>query len=543
MSFKVKHMIFGKIAIILTFCLLVNIGSGINNSIIVSYADDAVTASNPLLMPLTGWLTAVAIGTGIIGKNASESANQLIANVANNLKEKEIQKSLEDENYNSPFMVIPGGSDKTPQKPNNNNKNGKWFALGTATAGASAMLFEEGAIETAMQTFNDLKAYQKYIAEQGLVSADSMLSTSSASGVALQLANYGNTCVSQFNNFLHSSWWSDKSFTPDDCLFAVGVYVPDFLNGIYPYIGITVFDNSANKVKNLRLINNPFGYNTHTYNNNTLSFYYYDSSKTQYCQFLDENNVAVNLKSYVISVSSHSGDVDFTDSLVRQRTSGNAPYFYLNAYYNPYNLIAYAGYKWTVENPWGLTNNVYNVNQTFEVNFPDWQKGIMEILGQQLQGVQIGGITSPNVTWEPTQEQIQSGTTPASVIYQYINNYQNPENIPDEEDEPDNPVVVPPAIEEPQPTNDYLNNFLLPESITTKFPFCIPFDIARALRLFSVSQREAPKWECDLNYGSSTYHVVIDLAMFNDLASFIRPLEFILFLVGLAIGTRSLIRG
>lgn len=539
MSFKLKHMIFGKIAIILIFCLLVTNVYGFNNSIIVSYADDAITASNPLLMPLSGWLTAVAIGTGIIGKNASDSANQLIANVANNLKEKEIQKSLEDESYDSPFRVISGGSDKTPQKPNNENKNGKWFALGTATAGASAMLFEKGALETAMETFNDLQAYQQIISELGIKDAETVISSSSASNVALQLAKISNLAVTQFDGFLHSDFFTNNSLDVDNCLFNVNVGYSDLNSASpkLPFLWINVMEKSP-EFKKLRVDNNPFGYRTVSSDYFNYSGYFVNYSNINGAM-LNDDNIAVNTKYYKVKVFKRTEEENLTYSVDKDNNSNSNYIVYGGSAYSYF----YAGYVWAYENPWGLTNNVYNVNQTFDVNFPDWQQGIMEILGQQLQGVQIGGITSPNVTWEPTQEQIQSGTTPASVIYQYINNYQNPENIPDEEEGPDTPVVVPPAIEEPQPTNDYLGNFLLPESITTKFPFCIPFDIARALRLFSVSQREAPKWECDLNYGSSSYHVIIDLAMFNDVASFIRPLEFILFLVGLALGTRSLIRG
>ena len=119
----------------------------------------------------------------------------------------------------------------------------------------------------------------------------------------------------------------------------------------------------------------------------------------------------------------------------------------------------------------------------------------------------------------------------------------DPDPTPGPIDPTPDPDPDPQPVPEPVPNDEYLSNFLLPESITTKFPFCIPFDVVRCLRLFSVSSREAPRWETDLSYGSSSYHVVIDLSMFNDIADFIRPLEYILFLVGLAVGTRALIRG
>ena len=537
---KKLNLCFKKIlTFLVSLCLFFNLTF---TGYIYSYADDAASL-NPLFIPIASVVTATAIGSGIIANNSQEAiqgVDQLIQNVISNIKSSEIQKSEADSNYVSPFKVINGGQ---PEKPNNNNKNGKWVALGAGALASNEIWANREAIQSIMSEINNLKGYNKTNFINGIVNVSdtNLLSTSSASGIALQLANLSNSSVKQFDDFIHSSWFTDNGLNPDNCLFSVGVVVTDILNQepVYPtlYVNVMVKPDNLSKIK---LLGNPFKYNTYTNKYGSLSFYYTDTG-TPYCQFLDENQVTVKSSYYMVQVDRRT---NINDPIKTGLWSSNTENKYYQTNINNQKSYAYSGYKWFTENPWNYTNNVYNVNQTFEVNFPDWLQDSINLLGQQMEMLRLG-LTTIQPSWDPTQEQIQSGLSPTNVINQYINNYENPEYIP--EDNPntgddDNPTVAPP-IQEPQPNNDYLGNFLLPESITTKFPFCIPFDVARCLRLFSTSQREAPKWECDLKYGSNTYHVVIDLSIFDDLASFIRPLEYICFLVGLAVGTRSLMRG
>lgn len=537
MSFKVKHMMFGKIAIILCLCLVLN-----HTFIIKSYADESIATQNPLFIPISTLVTTVAVGSGIIAKNSADAfsgANQLVNNVVNNIKQSELAKKQADSSYVSPYKVINGQGQ--PEEPNDDNKNGKWVALGGGTLASGEIWANKEYIIQAMQEINDLKGYETNTFINGVISADNLKNQASASGISLQLAKISNSAVTQFDNFLHSNFWNEKNLDYNDCLFMVYVSLSDILreSPLYPSLHIYVFAPSTNiNIDNVRISGSPFNYGTYNNAYGSISMYYTTSSSTSlYPLILDSNNVQVSWSRYECGCYSRNANQTFSyTSYNRESVNGYVPAK------SSGSSRAYCGYKWISENPWQFTNNIYNTNQTFEVNFPDWLQESINILGQQIEGVRLG-IQSLNNPWQPTQQQIQSGTSPQSVVYQFINNYENPENIPEEEEEPDTPIVVPPVIQEPQPTNDYLGNFLLPESITTKFPFCIPFDVARCLRLFSVSSREAPKWECDLNYGSSTYHVVIDLSMFNDVANFIRPLEYILFIVGLALGTRSLIRG
>lgn len=510
---------------------------------LVSYADSvSIAEQNPLFIPITSLVTAVALGSGIIAKNSEDAingANALVESVINNIKTSEVEKSESDAGYDSPYRVINGGQ---PEKPNNSNKNGKWVSLGGGAIASNELWANKDAVNDIMSKINSLGGYNQQTITSGLVSADKFKSTANLSNVSLQLANISNSALSQFNAFLHSEQWLSQGIEADDCYFAVNVNLNDIFRQTpkYPDLAIRVF-HSDQEISKLSIQKNIYSYGLFSNDYGSMNRYY-SNGQSQGILFLNNDDVSISVDNWYYRVWSKTAD-NTSDTVTggKQNTKLNNYSIIQNSFNNDY--ASFCGYIGVVQSPFQFTNNVYNVNMTFDENFQNWMQEQIQILGQGLMDAVRLGVTVANPSWDPSQEQIQTGTTPASVIYQYINNYENPENIPDDEEEPDTPIVVPPAVEEPQPTNDYLGNFLLPESITTKFPFCIPFDVARCLRLFSVSSREAPKWECDLNYGSSSYHVVIDLAMFNDVASFVRPLEYILFLVCLALGTRSLIRG
>ena len=82
----------------------------------------------------------------------------------------------------------------------------------------------------------------------------------------------------------------------------------------------------------------------------------------------------------------------------------------------------------------------------------------------------------------------------------------------------------------------------------TKFPFCIPWDFARAVGLLA-APAEAPHWTIDLFgpvagmvggwHGSTT--VDIDFSQFSTLAAVCRWMETIIFCAGLAVGTKRLL--
>ncbi len=86
----------------------------------------------------------------------------------------------------------------------------------------------------------------------------------------------------------------------------------------------------------------------------------------------------------------------------------------------------------------------------------------------------------------------------------------------------------------------------VPEIISSKFPFCIPFDFAYLISILA-AEPEAPKFVFPFRFDYDQFHIsydfVIDLSSWEPLASMIRVLMDILFCASLMLGTRSLIRG
>lgn len=78
--------------------------------------------------------------------------------------------------------------------------------------------------------------------------------------------------------------------------------------------------------------------------------------------------------------------------------------------------------------------------------------------------------------------------------------------------------------------------------LTSFFPFCIPWDLYRMTQLF-VSDPVAPSitWSIPLPNGG-TYDLVMDLSSFDTVAAIARKMELLLFVVGLAIATKRLIK-
>lgn len=81
---------------------------------------------------------------------------------------------------------------------------------------------------------------------------------------------------------------------------------------------------------------------------------------------------------------------------------------------------------------------------------------------------------------------------------------------------------------------DALDSMLLPKTISTVFPFCLPFDFVRGMKLFA-AKPQTPHFEVDLkvpaflNVPAQTWKVVIDLEKFETLAKISRWLSLISF--------------
>lgn len=107
-------------------------------------------------------------------------------------------------------------------------------------------------------------------------------------------------------------------------------------------------------------------------------------------------------------------------------------------------------------------------------------------------------------------------------------------------------TVDPPVPPDPPtpPAVDGLDGFKLPELITTKFPFCIPFDVLRTVQMLS-APAETPVFKIPFkaDFIGVDEEITIDFSQFDTLAAIMRWMLSALFLLGLIMATRNLIKG
>ena len=96
------------------------------------------------------------------------------------------------------------------------------------------------------------------------------------------------------------------------------------------------------------------------------------------------------------------------------------------------------------------------------------------------------------------------------------------------------------------PYNTELVPYLPKMIFENKFPFCIPFDIYQFFAMFYV-EKEAPRITVPVPFknecGVFAEELVIDLSDYNYLSDVLRVMSFLLFIVGLMMVTRKLIKG
>ena len=123
-------------------------------------------------------------------------------------------------------------------------------------------------------------------------------------------------------------------------------------------------------------------------------------------------------------------------------------------------------------------------------------------------------------------------------IKQYINDLKvdpnpdpNPNPDPDNPDKPNNPD---------SPTNN--DTFLA--DLKHLFPFCIPFDLVDCFKLFN-AEPVTPRVEFPVHFGIINYDhtFVIDLKDFDKVAVVCRSTFLIIYMTGLILATRALIKG
>ncbi|MCI5945729.1 MAG: hypothetical protein MRZ39_02345 [Oscillospiraceae bacterium] len=121
------------------------------------------------------------------------------------------------------------------------------------------------------------------------------------------------------------------------------------------------------------------------------------------------------------------------------------------------------------------------------------------------------------------------GTSIGDLITTIINNIDVVDDTTDDDIDDILDNVEAPAI-----GVDALDTMILPKTISTVFPFCLPRDFVRGMQLFS-AKPETPHFECEikvpafLNIPAQTWNIVIDLERFEMLARITRWLSFISF--------------
>lgn len=128
-----------------------------------------------------------------------------------------------------------------------------------------------------------------------------------------------------------------------------------------------------------------------------------------------------------------------------------------------------------------------------------------------------------------------------------INNHKTASNPdPDPDPDPDYNTDTPPQPDYDQKETastqdiDTAGDYTTP-NLQDKFPFCIPWDLKKIFTGFK-SGREAPEIEWHFYVeGIVDYTFRLSLSDFDSVATILRSLELILFVVGLAVGTRNLL--
>jgi hypothetical protein len=123
------------------------------------------------------------------------------------------------------------------------------------------------------------------------------------------------------------------------------------------------------------------------------------------------------------------------------------------------------------------------------------------------------------------------------IMDEFVDSLVNPTENPNPNPDPDNPD---------KPTNPDIptNNDIFLADLKHLFPFCIPFDLVDCFKLFN-AEPVTPRVEIPVHFGIINYDhtFVIDLKDFNGVAVVCRSAFLIIYMAGLILATRALIKG
>lgn len=128
------------------------------------------------------------------------------------------------------------------------------------------------------------------------------------------------------------------------------------------------------------------------------------------------------------------------------------------------------------------------------------------------------------------------------VMDEFVDSLVNPTENPDpnpnpDPDNPDKPVI-------PDNPDNPTNNDTFLADLKHLFPFCIPFDLVDCFKLFN-AEPVTPRVEFPVHFGIINYDhtFVIDLKDFDKVAVVCRSTFLIIYMTGLILATRALIKG
>ena len=123
------------------------------------------------------------------------------------------------------------------------------------------------------------------------------------------------------------------------------------------------------------------------------------------------------------------------------------------------------------------------------------------------------------------------------IMDEFVDSLVNPTENPNPNPDPDNP-------DKPTNPDTPTNNDTFLADLKHLFPFCIPFDLVDCFKLFN-AEPETPRVEIPVHFGIINYDhtFVIDLKDFNSVAVVCRSAFLIIYMAGLILATRALIKG
>lgn len=123
------------------------------------------------------------------------------------------------------------------------------------------------------------------------------------------------------------------------------------------------------------------------------------------------------------------------------------------------------------------------------------------------------------------------------IMDEFVDSLVNPTENPNPNPDPDNP-------DKPTNPDTPTNNDTFLADLKHLFPFCIPFDLVDCFKLFN-AEPVTPRVEIPVHFGIINYDhtFVIDLKDFNSVAVVCRSAFLIIYMAGLILATRALIKG